>query len=328
MKSSELIHEILAIKSESAFETLALRLFQYQYEHNIIYNNYLKAIKIAPDQIKNISQIPFLPIEFFKTHEVVTNTYKPEIVFTSSGTTGMSTSRHMVKDTSVYENTFLEGFRKAYGPLENYCILALLPSYLEREGSSLVYMAEKMISMTKANGSGFFLHNHTELHDKILENEKRGQKTLLLGVTYALLDFAEAYPIALKHTTIMETGGMKGRREEITREEVHAALQNAFDQTSIHSEYGMTELMSQAYSAGKGLYQSPPWMKVLVRDPSDPLSADIKGRGGINIIDLANIDSCCFLATQDLGVAYGNGQFEILGRMDHSDVRGCSLMIS
>ncbi len=328
MKSSEIIEEILAISSEAAFESLAVRAFQYQSEHNFIYNNYLKAIKIAPEDIKKFTQIPFLPIEFFKTHKAVTTPYTPEMVFTSSGTTGMATSSHFVKSLRVYEHTFLAGFELAYGSLDKYCILALLPSYLERQGSSLVYMAEKMINSTMANGSGFYLNNHAELYSKLLENENKGQQTILLGVTYALLDFADKYQLPLQHTIIMETGGMKGRREEITREEVHSALQKAFELTAIHSEYGMTELMSQAYSAGNGQYQSPPWMKVLVRDPSDPLSKNTTGRGAINIIDLANIDSACFIATQDLGVVHNSGMFEILGRMDHSDIRGCSLMIS
>lgn len=326
MSGLPLIDEVLSLGTEG-LPSLALHIFHYQSKNNLIYSDYIKALKIAPEEINSFEKIPFLPIDFFKTHSVKTGEFQTQKTFTSSGTTGNTTSQHHVKDLRNYQRSFTVSFEQKYGSISNYCIAALLPSYLEREGSSLVYMAEKMIAESLQSGSDFFLHNHQVLADKLEENEKLGIKTLLLGVTYALLDFAEQYPMSLKNTIVMETGGMKGRRQEITRMEVHQFLQKAFAIDRIHSEYGMTEMLTQAYSSENGLFEPPVWMRVLVRDTSDPLSSGLSGRGGLNVIDLANLDSCCFIATQDLGVVHENGDFEVTGRFDHSDIRGCSLMV-
>lgn len=304
----------------------ALEIFRHQAEHCDIYHQYLKAIKVNAQAIQRAVDIPYLPISFFKTHRVTTGQFKPEITFTSSGTTGMLTSRHEVRLLNIYRRAFLQAFELQYGSPSDYVIYALLPSYLEREGSSLILMAEELIAMAQP-GSGFFLRHHEELQSLLIDNEKEGKKNLLLGVTFALLDFAEAMPTALPNTIIMETGGMKGRRKELIREEVHRALKEAFQVTRIHSEYGMTELLSQAYSHGDGVFCCPPWMNVSVRDVQDPLSNFPTGKGGLNIMDLANIDSCAFIATQDLGIVHPNGTFEVTGRFDHSDVRGCNLMV-
>ena len=271
--------------------------------------------------------IPFLPISFFKTHHVCQD--RPVVhTFESSGTGG-NRSQHLVNDLSLYEQSFFPTFKEYLGtPLEELSLLALLPSYLERNNSSLVYMANALLPFAHKT-SGFFLNDFEALKNQIVANEKNGVKTLLLGVSFALLDFSELYPMRLKHTSVMETGGMKGRREELTRTELHAALRKAFQLEKIHSEYGMTELFSQAYSKGKGIFVCPPWMKVVCRDIQDPLSLLPSGkRGALNIIDLANQNSCSFIATEDVGIVHENGTFEILGRMNHAEIRGCNLLFS
>lgn len=323
-----LYSDIFSISSAEAFEKLSLSVFAYQAATNPVYKEYLQHLKISADSVKSLSDIPFLPISFFKTHEVITENQKAEITFSSSGTTGMIQSRHLVSDVAVYTESFTKAFEFFYGKPSDYCFLALLPSYLEREGSSLILMVEDLIKLSGHPQSGFFLHNHDDLYKAIQKQEAKGQKTILIGVTYALLDFIEKYPMQLKHTIIMETGGMKGKRKEMVREELHEVLQQGFGVDSIHSEYGMTELLSQGYSDGKGIFCCPPWMKILTRDTNDPLSLSTTSQsGGVNVIDLANINSCSFIATQDLGKVYEDGSFEILGRFDNSDIRGCNLLV-
>lgn len=279
-------------------------------------------------QISNLKfPIPFLPVSLFKTHQITTFKGEAEKVFTSSGTTGTETSRHYVPDLRFYEESFTRGFRHFYGEPAQYAFLCLLPSYLEREGSSLIYMAHKLIELSGQTDSGFFLQADGKLIETIVRREKEGLKTILLGVSFALLDFAEQHPMPLQHTIIMETGGMKGRRKELTRAELHSVLKKAFGVTTIHSEYGMTELMSQAYAKGEGRFQCPPWMRVFVRDEDDPLSVHSQGAGLLCIADLANVFSCSFIEAADMGRVFADGSFEVLGRMDHSDIRGCSLLV-
>lgn len=310
------------------FKNTALESFKFQAENNAVYHNYLKLLNINPNQISNVSQIPFLPISFFKTKIVVTGKIDSNtIVFSSSRTTGAEPSLHYVNDISLYEKAFTQTFNQFYSNADQWCILALLPSYLEREGSSLVYMCQHLIERTGKKNSGFYLNDFRKLADTIIVNEQKGIKTLLIGVSFALLDFAHKHPMPLKNTIIMETGGMKGRRKEMIRQELHTILMEAFQLNAIHSEYGMTELLSQAYSSGNGIFKCPPWMKVFVRDSNDPLSESKPGQGGINIIDLANINSCSFIATQDIGRVHADGTFEILGRFDNAEVRGCNLLI-
>ncbi|UII74584.1 acyl transferase [Flagellimonas sp. HMM57] len=321
------IQKIFSISNPSEFEALALEVFQFQYQQNPTYHEYCNHLEKTPSNVLASQEIPFLPIAFFKTHKITSSPHKPEIIFESSGTTGSISSKHYVRDTSIYLESFRKGFVHFYGPVEDFCILALLPSYLEREGSSLVYMINDFVSKSQHPSSGFYLYDLEMLQEKLLQLEKEETKTLLIGVSFALLDLAEQFPMNLKHTMIMETGGMKGRRKELIREELHSILKNAFNIQHIHSEYGMTELLSQGYSKGNGIFKTPPWMNVLTRDTEDPLSIQSHGKsGGINIIDLANINSCSFIATQDLGKTYADGTFEILGRFDQSDIRGCNLM--
>lgn len=305
-----------------------------QYQNNDVYKKYADSLNINPENINTIETIPFLPISFFKTHEVTTTLFKPEIIFESSGTSGDNTSRHLVKKLSIYKKSFSKAFELFYGNPEDWCILGLLPGYLERRNSSLVLMVNELINTSRNSVSGFYLHDHKKLYQALLHNEIIKQPTLLIGVTFSLLDFAEKYSMELKHTIVMETGGMKGKREEMTREEVHFFLQNKLGISSVHSEYGMTELLSQAYSKEKGSFQYMPWMKVLAREYNDPFEiTSMRGvkksaNGLLNIIDLANLYSCCFIATDDVGKIYANNTFEILGRRDNSDLRGCSLMTS
>jgi hypothetical protein len=308
------------------FNELAIGLFRFQYENNTVYRDYANYLDITPDKVQSLTEIPFLPVRFFKSQEVKTTTFEPAFIFESSGTTATINSRHYIKEPALYEKSFLTAFRQFYGEVKGCCIIGLLPSYLERENSSLVYMVKKLIEESGHIQSGFFLHDHHKLNNVIAESEANEQKVLVIGVTYALLDFAEKFPQPLSSTIIMETGGMKGRREELIREEVHEKLKNAFGLKAIHSEYGMTELLSQAYSKGDGIFECPPWMKVLARDEEDPLFVKEEGRGAVNIIDLANIYSCSFIATDDAGNVNADGRFEILGRMDGSDLRGCSLL--
>ena len=319
--------DIFNIKSASQFEELALKVFRFQFENNTVYRSFCDLLYKHPADVKTILDIPFLPIQFFKSHKVISTNNEVKKIFTSSGTTGSTTSKHLVTDLKLYEESYLKGFNHFYGNIEDYVVLALLPSYLEREGSSLIYMVNDLIIKSKQPESGFYLDNLKDIAETLNQLEARGQKTLLIGVSFALLDLVEQFQFKLKHTLIMETGGMKGRRKEIIREELHHILKSGFGVSQIHSEYGMTELLSQAYSHGKGIFQCPTWMKILTRDTEDALQIQKPNKtGGINIIDLANINSCSFIATQDLGKVSDNGQFEIIGRFDNSDIRGCNLM--
>ncbi len=312
---------------ETAFNTRALDIFRFQYAENTLYRQYTQTLGVDPDSVLSLEAIPFLPVSFFKTHAVRTTHFVPGTTFESSGTTGMVSSRHEVKDLDLYRRSFTAAFERFYGPVGQWCIIGLLPAYLERSHSSLVLMVHELIRASGHPDSGTYLYEHEALHD-VLENlEQQGQKTLLIGVTFALLDFAEKYKMNLQHTVIMETGGMKGRRKEITRAELHDFLTQRLGVKTIHAEYGMTELLSQAYSSENGLFTCPSWMKVLVRKEDDPLDVSSEGEGIINIIDLANIWSCSFIATEDVGRIYPNGRFEVSGRVDNSDIRGCSLLV-
>tara|TARA_Y100000589_G_scaffold321372_1_gene352638 strand:+ start:1051 stop:2004 length:954 start_codon:yes stop_codon:yes gene_type:complete len=307
-----------------SFEKRALRLFKEQSQKCLPYHQYLKLLKTDVESISSLAKIPFLPIQFFKTHSIIANGKKPAIRFSSSGTTGMERSQHLVADLSIYEYSFRTAFELFYGDIEKHRFIALLPSYLEREGSSLIYMCEDFIKRTKHPQSGFYLNNLDELSEIIKEDKP----TILLGVTYALLDLAKLGPFQLNNTIIMETGGMKGKRKEMLKDELHQTLSNAYGVDLIHSEYGMTELLSQAYSKGNGRFSTPHWMRVFSRDIEDPFSLTNNGKtGGLNIIDLANIHSCAFIATQDLGRVYTDQTFEVLGRFEQSDIRGCNLLV-
>lgn len=320
--------DIFSIASKKEFEKITLKVFRYQYENNDVYHKFCNLLKRYPSNVKRIADIPFLPIQFFKSERIVSNKASDEIIFTSSGTTGMVTSKHHVTDLSVYETSFRQAFSQFYGNIEDYCVLALLPSYLERDGSSLIYMAQDLIEGSQHPDSGFYLNEYQQLTEKLIALDKEGQNVLLIGVTYALLDIIEQFDFQLNNTIIMETGGMKGKRKEMIREELHAVLSKGFGVSTIHSEYGMTELLSQAYSLGNGIFECPPWMDIIIRDTEDALSLiGYNKTGGINVIDLANINSCAFIATQDLGKKYENQTFEVLGRFDNSDIRGCNLLV-
>jgi len=314
---------IFSIASDEEFEREALRLFRYQAERCEPYAAYVQLLGIEPSAVQHVEDIPMLPIELFKSHKVYCGETEPQMIFTSSATTGMVQSRHYVADIALYERVFTEAFRRFYGNEEECSIYALLPSYLEREGSSLVYMAERLIATS--GGGGFYLNDY----DKLLSDMSRDPNPkILLGVTYALLDLAENYAPHLENTVVMETGGMKGRRKELPKTELHKILCSAFGVERIHSEYGMAELLSQAYSFGDGLFRTPAWMKVLVRDVNDPFARLASGRrGGLDIIDLANQSSCAFIATEDMGIRYDDGSFRIEGRISKSDIRGCNLLV-
>lgn len=328
MTQKELATKIFSIETRRDFEEAAMEIFRFQAAENTIYREFISNLNIDPASIKNIPQIPFLPIEFFKSQKVISTESVSPTIFSSSGTTGMITSLHHVSDITIYEQSFRKAFDLFYGDVSNYCILALLPSYLEREGSSLIYMVNDLILRSKNADSGFYLHNLDELVEKLQTVTAQNQKIILIGVTYALLDLAEQIKEKIPQAVILETGGMKGKRKEMIREELHDLLCDAFGVEKIHSEYGMTELLSQAYSFGNGIFKSPPWMRVLIRDVNDPFTLLNDHRtGGINVIDLANIHSCSFIATQDLGRQYEDGTFEILGRFDSSDLRGCNLLV-
>jgi phenylacetate-coenzyme A ligase PaaK-like adenylate-forming protein len=321
------IDSIFDIQSQTKFDSLALQTFKLQYNTNAVYQTFCNHLKRNPENVKEVLEIPFLPIQFFKTKKVVATKSPPKVVFESSGTTGAETSKHYVSDTIIYEKSYLKGFQYFYGEIKDYCILALLPSYLERKGSSLIYMVNDLIKKSKHPESGFYLNDLHKLKIKLEELKKSNVKVLLIGVSFALLDLVEEYNLYLPNTIIMETGGMKGRRKEIIRNELHTILKKGFNVKMIHSEYGMTELLSQAYSKDDGIFKCPPWMKVLTRNTENPLEMQSAQKtGGINIIDLANVNSCSFIATQDLGKTYKDGSFEIIGRFDHSDIRGCNLM--
>ncbi|GAA0872492.1 acyltransferase [Gangjinia marincola] len=322
----KLIQEIFQPHTAQGFEELALRVFQFQYKLNQVYRRYCQLINTKPDAVGHLHEIPFLPIEFFKTHHVSTGQNASHI-FTSSGTTTMIPSKHYITDIRLYEQSYVHAFKQFYGDPDQYTILALLPSYLERTGSSLIHMVNDLIMQSNDEQSGFFLDQKEELVKRIRQAEKNKRSTLLIGVSFALLDIAEEYSLNLKHTTIMETGGMKGRRKELIRAELHDHLKKGFGVEEIHSEYGMTELLSQAYSTGDGIFRASETMKILIRDPEDPFSYQPLGKtGGINVIDLANLYSCSFIATQDLGKSYPDESFEVHGRFDQSDIRGCNLM--
>ena len=320
---------IFNLKNQMEFAELAIEIFNYQAHSNHVYHNYITGLGRSIDSVISLGDIPFLPVEFFRSQRVISDNLANQTIFESSGTTESNTSRHYVHDLKIYEESFLKAFNQFYGDPSEYLITALLPSYTDRGNSSLVYMVSNLINKSGHTDSGFYADNIKDLINKVQKAKSRRQKTLLLGVSFALLDLAENYSPDFSGTIVMETGGMKGRRREITREELHGILANKFNVPVIHSEYGMTELMSQSYSKGKGIYYSPPWMKILLRDPQDPLSVfSESGRtGGINIIDLANIYSCSFIATSDLGKLHEDGGFEVLGRFDNSDIRGCNLMV-
>ena len=320
--------DIFQINSKKEFEKITLKVFRHQYDNNLVYQQFCNFLKKDKNNVKTVLEIPFLPIQFFKSHEVLSSKDAVQTTFTSSGTTGMQTSKHLVTDVSWYEESYRLAFSEFYGNIEDYCVLALLPSYLEREGSSLIHMVEDLITLSNHQDSGFYLNNYDELISKLIELDNSGQNVLLIGVTFALLDLIEKQNFQLKNTIIMETGGMKGKRKEMIREELHSLLCNGFGVSKIHSEYGMTELLSQAYSLGDGVFECPPWMHILIRDTEDALTYVAEGKtGGINVIDLANINSCSFIATQDLGKKQPNHSFEVLGRFDNSDIRGCNLMV-
>jgi phenylacetate-coenzyme A ligase PaaK-like adenylate-forming protein len=319
---------VFSIQNEEDFNRVALEVFNYQFENNKVYKQYVENLHIDTSAIRHYSEIPFLPIQFFKTQNVSTLNQKPQITFTSSGTTGMINSQHHVYDLEWYEMSFRKAFEQFYGNIEDIAVLALLPSYLEREGSSLIYMVDDLIQASQQPESNYFLYNHDELYATLQELKAKGTKTLIIGVTYALLDFVEKYKVDFPELIVMETGGMKGKRKEMIREELHHILCTGFSVSTIHSEYGMTELLSQGYSKGQGLFQTPKWMKILIRDTNDPLSLiQNSNTGAINVIDLANIHSCSFIATQDLGKIYPDQSFEILGRFDNADIRGCNLLV-
>jgi phenylacetate-coenzyme A ligase PaaK-like adenylate-forming protein len=320
--------QIFSIQSDEDFQKVAMQIFKHQIINCEVYRQYVKNLNISLAGIEHYTQIPFLPISFFKSHKVISSQSKAEFIFSSSGTTGQITSKHLVTDVKLYEKSFNQAFQQFYGNPEDICLLALLPSYLERQGSSLIYMVDDLLKQSKHPKSGYFLHNHNQLFNTLNDLKQAKQKTILIGVTYALLDFVEQFKIDFPELIVMETGGMKGKRKEMVREELHQTLCSGFGVKHIHSEYGMTELLSQAYSYGDGIFKSPAWMKILLRDTSDPLTLlDKKHTGGINVIDLANINSCSFIATQDLGKIHGDNTFEVIGRFDNADIRGCNLLV-
>ena len=322
--------EIFTVSGDRSFEQLALKIFRFQAAGCPVYRKYLDLLGVDPEKVDSLFSIPFMPISFFRDHTVLTGDGPAAKVFLSSGTTGVRQSRHHVTDPELYDRSLEETFRLVYGDPSRYAIMGLLPSYLEREGSSLIYMVDRLIRLSGNNTGGFFLNDHDALFRAIERARSAGLQVLLIGVTFALLDLAERYPRDLSDLIIMETGGMKGRRQEMIREEVHEIIMKAFGVRSVHSEYGMTELLSQAYSLGKGLFMTPPWMKVLIRDSHDPSAhtAEAGASGGISVIDLANLWSCSFIATADLGRMYPGGLFEVQGRFDEADIRGCNLLVS
>jgi len=313
--------------SNNNFEPLALEIFYYQSSQNPVYKDYLHFLNINPKDLQKVDQIPFLPIELFKNHKIITGNGNPEVIFESSGTTGTIPSRHYVTDAAIYDQSLLHGFKHFFGDPEQYTFLALLPSYLERKTSSLTYMMQKLMNMSHNEDNGFYLYEHDILADKMERLIKQNKKIFFIGVSFALLDFADKHHPDLSNAIIMETGGMKGRRKELIRDELHGILKSSFNTPHIMSEYGMTELLSQAYARHDGLFEAPPWMRLMIRDANDPFAWLPSGQtGGLNIIDLSNINSCSFVATQDLARQTADGRFEIMGRFDNSDLRGCSLM--
>ena len=319
------INKIFNCTNDATFEKLALEIFDFQMENNLTYAAYA-ALILRGKNPENINEIPFLPVEFFKTEQIICQGQAIEEIFLSSGTTGEQ-SKHLVSNIELYKSSYQKAFQLFYGDITDYCILALLPSYKEREGSSLIYMVDDLIKKSKHPQSNYYLNNYEELATTLKGLENKKQKTILFGVTYALLDLAEVFPQKLEHAIIMETGGMKGQRKELLKEEIHSILKHSFATENIHSEYGMTELLSQGYSKGNNIFKTPPWIKILTRDVNDPLSIISNKTGGINVIDLANIYSCPFIATQDLGRTFDDGSFSVLGRFNNADVRGCNLLV-
>lgn len=329
MVSAEYLQKLAELDNAETFGEVALRIFRHQSEHNTIYHNYIKALKIAPSSVDHWKKIPFLPVELWKRHQVVTGKFEPEVIFSSSSTTGTGQSLHPVRSRAFYHEVCREAFEYVYGSLSAFEVLALLPSYLEREGSSLVDMAACFMSYSGQQQEGFYLYDHEALLQRIEQAHNAGKRVLLIGVTYALLDLAKARNILPPQTIVMETGGMKGRRKEMIRDEVHEILRTSFGLATIHSEYGMTEMLSQAYAPGNGQFICPPWVKVIGREMTDPLSVGLEEcNAALNIIDLANADSCAFIATQDVGVIHKNGNFEVKGRFDHAEARGCNLLVA
>jgi len=323
----QLAKKILSVSSDN-FDELALNVFTYQYQHNFLYKQYVDLLGIVPSTIQSIEKIPFLPIQFFKSETIKTNDWQQETIFSSSGTTGSMTSKHYVKSLEFYQTISVNTFQHFYGSIHDYTVLGLLPSYLERQGSSLVYMVDHFIQQSQSSLSGFYLNEYEALLKTIDEARKAQSPILLIGVTFALLDMAEQYAVDLSDCIVMETGGMKGRRKELIRKEVHQQLCSAFNLETVHSEYGMTELLSQGYSKGNGLFLPGYTMRILTREVTDPLTLQKKDRNGVlNIIDLANLDTCSFIATDDLGKVYTDGSFEVAGRLDTSDIRGCNLLV-
>ena len=326
MNRDQLLQEIRQVDSDN-FVPVALEVFRYQAKYNLLYRRFLQLLAISPERVQHLEDIPFLPISLFKSHTVKTGDWKASLIFRSSGTTGTATSRHFLRDNDWYKEISLRGFKQQYDKVENYCILALLPSYLERKDSSLVFMVNEFIAQSKYSESSFFLKHSDHLSAALEKCKTQKTPTLLIGVSFALMDFAEAQPQDLSHCIIMETGGMKGRRKEIIRSELHDFLCSAFKTDRIHSEYGMTELLSQAYSKGAGIFRASPTMRLLCREMNDPFHILPSGKNGLlNIIDLGNVDTCSFIATDDVGRVYDDGSFEVLGRLDGSDMRGCNLM--
>ena len=328
MEGKTLIEKIFAIKNNAEFNDLAIEVARFQYKYCDVYNKYCNAINRIPSKIEKIEKIAFLPIDFFRTKRVLAKGIIEQQMFLSSGTTNENSSKHFVADISIYERNFMEGFKQFYGSPEEYCFLALLPSYLERSGSSLVYMVNQLIKLSNHPESGFFITDLEILISILKEKLKKGKKVILIGVSFALLELAEKYVFDFDTTNlvVMETGGMKGKRKEMIRGELHSILCKSFNVLQIHSEYGMTELLSQAYSIKDGIYQNTPRMKIFRRDPTDPLNIDKRGYGAANIIDLANIYSCSFIETQDICRINDDESFEILGRIDNSQIRGCNLL--
>jgi len=328
----QLENHLFNVTDDTQFQSIARKIFTFQYKLNPVYNRYCEFLGKTPYNCRDLKDIPFLPIDFYKKHKVLTDGTDYEMLFESSGTTGMERSKHFLKRVDLYKKSFRKGYELFYGKPEDYCVLALLPGYLENKHSSLIHMAKGLMADSKCSESGFYLNDLDKLAEKLIYLNKKRKKVLLLGVSFALLDMAEKFPMELKNTIVMETGGMKGRRKEITREELHEALKKGFGVNEIHSEYGMAELLSQAYSKHDGIFQTPPWMKIFIRDAYDPYevhkeSEDNSVNGGINIVDLANLYSCSFIETKDIGKLYPNGTFEVVGRLDYSDIRGCNLMV-
>lgn len=326
-KRRELGQKVMEVDA-SCFDDLALEIFRFQALYNPVYQQFLSYLKIDPLSIQKVGEIPFLPISLFKSHTIQTGTWEAETIFTSSGTTGQNTSKHYVKSLDWYRTHARRIFEQQYGPIRQYCILGLLPSYLERSGSSLVYMVQDFISQSGYQESGFFLNDYDQLIKKMEWCADRNIPVVVLGVSFALWELAERYPGHFPKVIFMETGGMKGRRRELTRTELHQILKDAFGVATIHSEYGMTELLSQAYSQGNGLFAPANTLRILAREVTDPLSAPLQEKTGVlHLIDLANLDTISFIATEDLGKVYESGQFEVLGRLDASDLRGCNLLV-